>query len=50
MNFDTGSESSSRPSSSSINAATLVTAFDMDAIRKIVSFCIGAFFWTSSLP
>ena len=51
MNFETGSESSSLPSSSRMSAASvLVTAFDIDAMRKIESFCIGAFFSISRLP
>ena len=41
MNCDTGSFRSSLPSSMSIRTATLVTAFDCDAMRKMVSFCIG---------
>ena len=41
MNFDTGSFRRSLPSSSSIIAATLVTAFDIEAMRKIASFCIS---------
>ena len=37
MYRETGSERPSRPSSTSIIAATLVTALDIDAMRKIVS-------------
>jgi hypothetical protein len=33
-----------------MSAAMLVTAFDIDAMRKIESFCIGAFFSRSRLP
>ena len=50
MNFDTGSLRPILPSSTSIMAAMLVTAFDIDAMRKIVSFCIGALASMSRLP
>ena len=49
-NFDTGSVRRRRPSSTRIMAATLVTAFDIEAIRKIVSFSIERPFSTSRLP
>jgi hypothetical protein len=39
--LDTGSPSRSRPSSTSSMTATLVTGFDIDAIRKIVVERIG---------
>ena len=42
MNFDTGSVSSTRPSSTSIMRPTLVSALLCDAIRKMLSVRIGA--------
>ena len=47
---ETGASSAIRPSSTSMSAATVVTAFDMDAIRKIASFGIGILFSTSREP
>ena len=48
--FDTGSVSSSRPSSSRIATATVVTAFDMEAMRRMTSLRMGRFFSTSIFP
>jgi len=42
MYFDTGSDSSSRPSSYSERAATVTIGLVMDAIRKIALGVIGA--------
>ena len=50
MYLDTGSLRPSRPSSTSIIAATLVSAFDCEAMRKIVSFVIARAASTSDLP
>ena len=50
MNFDTGSLSRTLPSSTSIKIATAATGFDIDAIRKIVSVCIGFFEAMSMTP
>ena len=50
MYLDTGSARPSRPSSTSIIAATLVTAFVMEAMRTIVSRRIGALASTSAIP
>jgi len=41
--FETGSVSSSRPSSSRIATATVVIAFDIEAMRRITSLRIGTF-------
>ena len=46
----TGSFRSSLPSSTRIIAATVVMAFDCEAMRKIVSVRIGTPFSTSALP
>jgi len=48
--FETGSVSRIRPSSSRIATATVVTAFDIDAMRRITSWRIGRFFSTSIFP
>ena len=50
MYFATGSPRPRRPSSTSIIAATLVSAFVCDAMRKIESFAIGRAASTSDLP
>lgn len=50
MNFDTGSVSSSFPSSYSIMSAMLVTGLVIDAMRNIVSVRIGVFAATSWNP
>ena len=50
MNFDTGSVSAMRPSSTSIITPTLTTALVIDAIRKIVSVRIGVPFSRSADP
>ena len=50
MYFETGSFRRSLPSSISIMIPTLVIAFDIDAIRKIVSVFIGASASMSRLP
>ena len=50
MNFDTGSVSEIRPSSTSIMTPTLTTALVIDAIRKIVSVRIGVPCSRSALP
>jgi len=50
MNFETGSLSRSFPSSMRIMAAVLVMAFDIDAMRKIASVCIGELASMSRLP
>jgi hypothetical protein len=48
--FATGSASASLPSSIRLNAAATVTGFVIDAMRKIVSRCIGRLAWTSRWP
>ena len=50
MNFETGSSMTILPSSISITAATLVMAFDIEAMRKMASFGIGTCFSRSSSP
>ena len=50
MNCETGSVSEIRPSSTSIITPTLTTALVIEAIRKMVSVRIGAFFSRSALP
>jgi hypothetical protein len=50
MNRETGSESAIAPSSTSIMIATLVTAFDWDAMRKIASMDIGRRASRSAMP
>ena len=50
MNFDTGSLSRMSPLSTSIMMATDVTAFDIEAIRKIVSVVIGTCCSRSAMP
>ncbi|MEJ0039326.1 MAG: hypothetical protein WDO68_25270 [Gammaproteobacteria bacterium] len=50
MNFETGSVSRTLPSSTSIRIAVPATGFDIEATRKIVSFCIGFFEAASITP
>ena len=50
MNRETGSARPIFPSSTSIITATLVRAFVCEAMRKIVSFCMGRPASTSAFP
>ena len=50
MNLWSGSLSRMRPSSTSIMMATLVIAFDCDAMRNMESFCIGTLRSMSARP